>query len=86
MADRHHPDLYFDDGNVMIFPSDHAPFKVHRSLLKRHSHVMELDIIASDGEIDGCPTVTFDGISTDDIAHMLYSIYDNRYSTFYYLR
>lgn len=55
----------------MIFPSDHAPFKVHRSIIRRHSHALEPDIIASDGEIDGCPTVTLDKVSTDDIAHML---------------
>lgn len=55
-----HPLLWYDDGNIVLRAQNTA-FRVHRSLLGRHSPVFK-DLFAfaqpsADDEIDGVPVV-----------------------------
>lgn len=80
-----HPDLYFDDGNVLIHgrdnarPDEFAVFRVYRGLLERHSTVLRdiLQLILPSAE--NIFTINLSEDSQDDLANMLYYIFDSRY-------
>ncbi|KAI0066294.1 hypothetical protein BV25DRAFT_1879441 [Artomyces pyxidatus] len=71
---RHHPRLWYDDGNVVLSCGSVA-FKVHRSVLSRESTVLD-DILAAGSERleEGCPVyVLLD--DSDQVAQMLECFY-----------
>jgi hypothetical protein len=74
-----HREFYFPDGSVIII-IDATAFKVHQSVLSRHSDVFAgmWDVPQPKGisDIDGCPTVELqDHVS--DFADTLKAIYDS---------
>ena len=81
-----HGQLWFDDGNVVLL-ADNVAFKVHRSLLSRHSTVFK-DLFelsqpsaALDEQLDGVPLVKLHD-SSHDLADLLDVIYNGpRYAS-----
>ncbi|KAI0046419.1 hypothetical protein FA95DRAFT_1606922 [Auriscalpium vulgare] len=82
-----HTNLWYDDGNIVL-STGNMLFRVHRSILSRHSPVLA-DITSAyspgraassseDADIDGCPIVHLMEDS-EDITHMLHGIYDYRH-------
>lgn len=75
------PDLWLEDGNVVIVAQDTA-FRVHRGLLSRHSEVFsglftlaQPDDQALTERYDGCPVVRVPD-SSHDFRHLLRALYD----------
>ncbi|KAI1786586.1 hypothetical protein LXA43DRAFT_51311 [Ganoderma leucocontextum] len=54
------PDFWFDDGNIVII-ADRTCFRIHRSVLARHSDVLAdrlgLEHGPRDNTADGCPVI-----------------------------
>ena len=76
----HHPELWFDDGSVVLV-AEITAFRVHRSILCRHSSVF-MDIFSipqpsdSDADnIEGCPVIRMHD-STEEFTHLLRACYD----------
>lgn len=74
----HHDDLWFQDGNIVLVAGDVA-FKVHRSMLARHSRVFkdmfELSQPSAEEVHDGRPVVTLHD-SPHELADLLDVIYN----------
>lgn len=80
-----HPDLWFNDGSV-ILKAETVLFRVHMSILSRHS-VFFKDMFtlpqppessstqAQDEIVEGCPVVSLQD-SPDDLASLLVALYD----------
>lgn len=83
---EHHSSLYLDDGNVCLTsglpdsPSPRTVFRVHKSLLARHSPVfrdmfaLPTDVGGQD-QYEGLPLVVMQD-HTDDIEALLLALYD----------
>ncbi|KAI0062163.1 hypothetical protein BV25DRAFT_1804764 [Artomyces pyxidatus] len=74
-----HADLWYEDGNI-ILATDATLFKVHRSIISRQSGVLKTITLLSEQatqSVEGCPIARLPEDS-DDVAQMLYGIYDNR--------
>lgn len=73
-----HEQLWFDDGNIVLV-AENVAFKVHRSLLRRHSQVFsdlfQLSQPSQEDEMDGVPVCTL-----HDSHHELADILDVIYS------
>jgi len=73
------PDYWFDDGSI-ILEAESTQFRVHRTMLARHSSVFR-DMFEipqpAHGEpvVEGCLVVHLSD-SAEDIKHMLCSLYD----------
>ena len=72
-----HPQLWFDDGNIVLRAQD-VVFRVHRSMLSRHSEVFEglfaLCQPSEDELYDGIPMVELHDTS-NELADLLNGIY-----------
>jgi len=76
-----HSKYWFDDGNVVL-QAENTQFRVHRSMLSRHSHVLK-DMFEipqpenTEGHIiEGCPVVhLYD--SSQDVEIVISIFYDN---------
>ncbi|KAF8509838.1 hypothetical protein JB92DRAFT_2831819 [Gautieria morchelliformis] len=79
MVLRRSEELYMDDGNLIVAAKDVA-FRVHRSILARHSEVFrdmfEVVSLPSDAEIyDGHPVVPLSD-APEDVLRLLCALYD----------
>ncbi|OCH96197.1 hypothetical protein OBBRIDRAFT_787655 [Obba rivulosa] len=88
--DCHHPTLYYDDGNVVLSATSSSGhrsfFRVHRSVLCRHSSVLAEMFTIPPLTIDGRPDAlaeTYDGVlhvqmpdRAEDLASYLGALYD----------
>jgi hypothetical protein len=74
---RRHEQLWFDDGNIVL-TTENVAFRVHRSLLSRHSQVFkdlfELSQPSPDEQLDGVPVVKLHD-SPHELASLLDVIY-----------
>jgi len=69
-----HPNLYFEDGNV-IMKAGNTLFCVHRTILSKHSTVFR-DLFAQNTEtLRGLPSFTLDD-GKDDMESLLNTVYD----------
>ena len=79
MTEEHHSTLYFDDGNVVLSCGS-TLFRVHRSLLSKHSSVF-LERFQPPQEdvkpeiLNGLPHVVLDDTS-EEMEALLNTIYD----------
>jgi hypothetical protein len=79
-----HDDLWFEDGNIVLIASliaSDIAFRVHRSILSRHSHVFR-DILTipqpSDSPtVEDCPVVHLSD-SGDDVQYFVNALYDRQ--------
>ena len=76
-----HLDLWFDDGNVVLVAMDNTGFRLHRSILARHSVIFR-DMFGIPQPIcaeafDGCPVVRLQD-SSEDLGYLLSALYDGR--------
>ncbi|CAA7266007.1 unnamed protein product [Cyclocybe aegerita] len=78
---KRHESLWLEDGNVILQAED-TQFRVHRSMLARHSTIFK-DIFSipqqdqiMDPIVDGCPVVSLSD-SAEDLEHILLIFYDN---------
>ncbi|TDL16717.1 hypothetical protein BD410DRAFT_795113 [Rickenella mellea] len=80
---KRHPDLWLDDGNI-ILATDLSIFRVHRSMLSKNSSVFA-DMFSmpqpmnslEEPSVEGLPVV----VLTDndaDVTHLLNFVYDRR--------
>ncbi|KAJ3548712.1 hypothetical protein NMY22_g1152 [Coprinellus aureogranulatus] len=75
--------IWFDDGSVVL-QAESVQFKVHRTLLARHSVIFK-DTFGvphptdSEPTVDGCPLLHLMD-SAEDIKHMLLALYDKCYN------
>jgi len=73
------PDYWFEDGSI-ILQAESTQFRVHKSLLARHSAVFK-DMFEvprpADGEplVEGCLVVHL-SVTAEDVEHMICSLYD----------
>lgn len=86
----HHPDLYFEDGNVVLSAlngsGDRSYFRVHKSILCKHSPVFEqmfmLPPLTEEDKVvetyDGVPAVDMPD-SAEDVGSFLGVLYDPTY-------
>ncbi|KAI1795289.1 hypothetical protein LXA43DRAFT_37169 [Ganoderma leucocontextum] len=70
---KHHPEFWFDDGNIVLI-AQHTGFRIFRTLLAAQSTVFA-DMFASsssrsDETLDGCPVVHLTD-SPNDLGHLL---------------
>lgn len=67
---KHSEDIWFEDGNVVL-QVDRTQFRVHRSILSRHSSVFA-DMFAlpqpndTSDWVEGCPVVIMSGDEAED--------------------
>ena len=80
---RRHSDLWFDDGNVVFVGTDNTGFRLHRSILSRHSTIFrdmfgmpQPDAVGAE-TLEGCPVVHLQD-SSEDLAFLLTALYDGR--------
>ena len=71
-------DVWFDDGSVVL-QAENIQFKVHRSVLCRHSSVFR-DVFSmphpkDEPTVDSCPVIYLQD-SAEDLKHMLLALYD----------
>lgn len=75
---QRHPDLWFDDGSVVL-KVQKTMFKVHRTLLSSHSIVFadmfSVPQPAARDQIEGCPVVDVPD-AANDFTYLLTAIYD----------
>lgn len=75
---KHHSELWYEDGNVILI-TENVAFRVHRSILSRRSQVFK-DLFAfpqpeSIDTLEDCPLIHLsDG--AEDLAHLLEAIYN----------
>ena len=73
-----HSGLWFQDGNIVLLAEETA-FKIHRSMLARHSSVFrdmfELSQPSSEEVVDGCPVVRLHD-SSHELADFIDVIYN----------
>ncbi|KAI0783906.1 hypothetical protein BC629DRAFT_1518042 [Irpex lacteus] len=74
-------DLWFEDGNVVLV-AEESGYRVHRSLLARHSDVFR-DMFSmpqppptEEGTYEGCPTVMLVGDRAKEVTMILTILYD----------
>ena len=79
-AFSHHPELWFDDGSVVLVAETTA-FRVHRSTLCRHSSVFA-DLFSTpqpsgsgSDNIEGCPVIRMHD-SAEEFTQLLRACYD----------
>ena len=80
-----HSTFWFKDGSVVLIASKSAGFKVHMSVLSRHSSVFD-DLFSvpqpEEAErVENCPVVHVPD-EPEDMAHLLFALYDGRRSVY----
>lgn len=79
---KQHPEFWFDDGSVVLIARNHTAFKVHKSMLAKHStffdHMFSLPQPADEdheAQSYGCAVVHVDDSPTDleDLLDLLYN-------------
>lgn len=85
MLPQRHDQHWFEDGNIILLAGNVA-FKVHRSLLCRHSQVFkdlfELSQPSDEEEMEGVPAVSLHD-SPHELSDLLDMIYNGARSVFY---
>ncbi|EIW56963.1 uncharacterized protein TRAVEDRAFT_151611 [Trametes versicolor FP-101664 SS1] len=73
-----HQEYWFDDGSVVVIAQDTA-YKIHKSMLARHSEVFNglfsVPQTSADDHLDGCPVVPVPD-SSADFSNLLKALYD----------
>lgn len=77
-SDATRSEVWFDDGSVVLQAAN-VQFKVHRSVLCRHSSVFR-DVFSmphprDEPTVDSCPVIHLQD-SAEDLKHMLLALYD----------
>ena len=78
----YHPEFCYEDGSIVLLAEGTAGFKVHKSLLRRHSTVFK-DMLSLPLKGDETmsldePVVRLPQDNTEGVAGVLKAIYDNR--------
>lgn len=72
-------EIWFDDGSVVL-QAENTQFRVHRSMLSRHSEVFRdmftMPHPAGEALVEGCPLVCLPMDSAEDVKNMLTALYD----------
>ncbi|KAH9856090.1 hypothetical protein C2E23DRAFT_810040 [Lenzites betulinus] len=75
---KRHSDYWFDDGSIVVIAQD-TGYKIHKSVLARHSEVFRdlfsLPQTSADDHLDGCPVVRITDAS-GDFSNLLRALYD----------
>lgn len=69
-----HPTLYFEDGNLLL-KCHQTLFRVHRTLLAKHSVVLRDEIMANTHTLDGVACLATDD-DIEDMESLLKMLYD----------
>lgn len=76
------PDIWFDDGNVVLESLDKTHFLVHKSVLASNSptfkHLFQSASASNEPTLDGIPVVPVYDTSTD-LKHVLKALYQRTY-------
>ena len=75
-----HSDLWMDDGSIVL-QAENSQFRVHRSMLSRHSSVFR-DMFSvpqptDEKNIEGCPVIYLPD-SAEDVSCLLSALYDHQ--------
>lgn len=75
---KRHQEYWFDDGSVVVIAQNTA-YKIHKSVLARHSEVFNglfsVPQTCADDHVDGCPVVPIPD-SSADFSNLLQALYD----------
>ena len=71
------PELWFEDGNVVVVARDSAAFCVHTGVLARHSEVFRsmFEVAEPAGDIEQCPIVHMHDIPLE-LSSLIKALYD----------
>ncbi|OJT05755.1 hypothetical protein TRAPUB_3393 [Trametes pubescens] len=75
---KRHQEYWFDDGSIIVI-AEHTAYKIHKSVLARHSEVFNglfsVPQTSADDHLDGCPVVHLSD-SSEDFSTLLKALYD----------